>query len=121
MQTLIIFEYLHAATRANSRCYHAFQPVVEQYMANNPQAGHMKLVVIAWDSRHIPVPHSSSFDHQTRLYSTKIHDNAIVKLVGSAMDAKAVFLYMFSASTSPSNTDESSTRYLLQVEENHGE
>ena len=121
MQTLIIFEYLHAATRANSRCYHSFQTVKDRYMANYPQTGHMKLVVIAWDSRHIPVPHSRSLDHQTRLSSTKIHDNANVKLVGSNMDAKAVFLYMFTASTSPSNIDESSTRYLLKVEENQGE
>ena len=71
MQTLIIFEYLHAATRANSRCYHSFQTVKDRYMASNPQTGHMKLVVIAWDSRHIPVPHSRSLDHQTSLSSTK--------------------------------------------------
>ena len=117
---LRILEELHNATRANERCYHAFQGHLDEYMAQNPQLGFVKLIVIAWDTKHIPVMHSTCFEHQTRLYSTKIHDNAIVKLVGCGMDGIAKFLFMLNASTSPSCNDQGIASYFLEVENNQG-
>ena len=116
-----LLEELHAATRANSRVYHVFMPVVQHYRLQNPQVLNPKLVVITWDSRHIPIPHSSNFTHQSCLYSSKIHGNAIVKLVGTGMDGIARYLFMFNASTSPSCNDEGVARYILEVESNQGE
>ena len=123
-----ILERLHNATLANSRCTAVFQPMLREYVRQlklkNPDPdfdpGHIKLVVIPWDTRHIPIPHSSCFTHQIRLYSTKIHGNAIVKLVGCGMDAKGYFLFMLNASTSPSCTDQGMARYLLEVEATQG-
>jgi hypothetical protein len=120
-QTMMhVLEDLHTATAANSRCYAVFQPILQNYMNQNPHLGQVKLVVIPWDSRHIPIPHTSCFSHQLLLYSTKIHGNAIVKLVGSGMDAKGRFLFLLAASTSPACTDQGIARYLLQVEANQG-
>ena len=115
-----ILEDLHSATVANSRCYAVFQPILQNYMNLNPHFGHVKLVVIPWDTRHIPIPHTSCFSHQTRLYSSKIHGNALVKLVGSGMDAIGRFLFLLAASTSPSCTDQGIARYFLHVEANQG-
>ena len=115
-----ILEGLHSATVANSRCYAVFQPLLQTYMNQNPHLGNVKLVVIPWDSRHIPIPHTSCFNHQMRLFSTKIHGNAMVKLVGSGMDAIGKFLFLLAASTSPSCTDQGIARYFLEVEANQG-
>ena len=116
-----ILEDLHSATVNNSRCYAAFLPMLQDFMNRNPHLGQLKLVLIGWDSNHIPISHTSCFTHQQRLYSTKIHDNAIVKLVGCGMDAKGRFLFMLAASTSPSCTDQGLARYLLNVEATQGE
>ena len=78
-----ILDDLHEATAANSRCYTVFGRMLRRYMIQNPHLGEVKLCVCAWDTRHIPIPHSSCFSHQSRLFSTKIHNNAIVKLVGA--------------------------------------
>ena len=115
-----ILEMLHGATLANSRCCAIFRPALENYMQQNPHLGHVKLVVIAWDSRHIPIPHTSSFHHQTRLYSTKNKGNALVKMVGTGMDGIGRYLFTLQASTSPSNTDQATARYLLETENNQG-
>ena len=115
-----ILEDLHSATVANSRCYAVFGPMLQNYMNLNPHLGFVKLVVIAWDSKHIPIPHTFCFSHQQRLYSTKIHGNAAVKLVGAGMDGIGRFLFMLAASTSPSCTDQGMARYLLHVEANQG-
>ena len=115
-----LLERLHSATVANSRCYAVFQEILQDYMNQNPLLGLVKLVIITWDSRHIPIPHSRCFTHQIRLFSSKIKGNAIVKLVGSGMDAIGVFLFMLAASTSPSCTDQGMARYLLEVEANQG-
>jgi hypothetical protein len=113
-----ILEKLHSATVANSRSYAVFRPMVQHYMAMNPHLGFVKLVLIGWDSNHIPIPHTSSFRDQQRLYSSKIHGNAIVKLVGSGMDGIGCFLFMLTASTSPACTDYGMARFLLEVEAN---
>ena len=119
-----ILDDLHAATASNSRCYAMFEQMRLEFMRVNllrdPNFPYHKLVVIAWDSRHIPIPHTGCFTHQQRLYSTKIHGNAIVKLVGTGMNGISVFLFMLAASTSPSCTDQGMAKYLLQVEAAQG-
>ena len=77
-----ILDALHAATAANSRCCAMFIPMMQRFQAQNPLLPQHRLVVVDWDSRHIPIPHTSCFSHQQRLFSTKIHGNAVVKLVG---------------------------------------
>ena len=80
-----LLEELAGATMLNSRAYHAFEGMFNQFKLQNPHIVAPKLVIIAWDSRHIPIPHTSSFNHQRRLFSTKIHGNALVELVSKSV------------------------------------
>ena len=58
-----LFEELAGATMSNSRAYHAFEGMFNQFKLQNPHIVATKLVIIAWDSRHIPIPYSSSFNN----------------------------------------------------------
>ena len=53
-------------------------------------------------------------------FSTKIHGNALVELVGAGMDGIGRFFFMLNASSSPSNTDQNAARYIIEVEANQG-
>ena len=115
-----LLEELHSATMRNTRCATAFLPTMLETMRQNPNLGNLKLVVVSWDSRHIKTQHSSSFDFQKRSYSSKIGNNAIVKLAATGADSVQRFIFMTTASTSPSNTDEAMASFLLDFETNQG-
>ena len=113
------------ATMTNSRLATIFARQVHQYEINNPlliqQHGPMRLVVFEWDSRHLKIMKPENHQHQKRTYSSKIKSNAVVKLVGCTSDAIVRFIYILTASTSPSCTDESLARYMIDMETNLGE
>ena len=115
-----VLEELHGATLRNTRATAAFLPTMFQAQQQNPQLGQLKLVVIAWDTRHVKSQHSSSFNFQRRSFSTKIGDNAVVKIAACGLDSKQKFVYLTSASISPSNTDEALCSYLIDMEATQG-
>lgn len=117
---MALLEELHGATMRNTRCASTFLPTMLEFIRQNPLLGWMKLVVMSWDSRHILTPHSMDFDEQKRSWSTKVSDNAIVKLACSGMDSIQKFVYMCSASISPANTDEALASFLIDLEGNQG-
>ena len=80
----------------------------------------LKLVVVLWDSRHVKCQHSTSFNFQRRSYSTKIGNNAVVKIAACGCDSIQKFVYMTAASISPANTDEAMTRFLMDMETTQG-
>jgi hypothetical protein len=113
-------EELHSATMLNTRFCAAFLPILRRFEQNNPHLGPLQLVGMSWDSRHVHCPHTSSFDHQRRIYSTKIMDNAIIKLAVAGLDGKQRFIYMTSGSISPALTDEGLCSFLIDLEINQG-
>ena len=82
--------------------------------------GHLKLCGVCWDSRHIPIHHCICFPLQKRTFSTKLSDNAIVKLAACGLDGIQKFVYLTTASISPSNTDEAMASFLIDFETNTG-
>ena len=115
-----LLEDFHGATMRNTRFSAAFIPTMNEAIRQNPQLGDLKPVCISWDSRHVKTPHSVSFDFQRRTFSTKIGDNAVVKLAAAGLDALQRFIYLTTASVSPANTDEAISRFLIDLETNQG-
>ena len=115
-----IMEEFHGATMRNTRCSAAFLPTMHRFEQLNPHLGPQKLVCISWDSRCILCPHTSSFDHQKRMFSSKVKDNAIIKLAAAGLDGIQRFIYLTSASISPAMTDEGLCSFLIDLETNHG-
>ena len=93
-----LLEECHAATMSNSRFATAFLPVMNRYYQQqrliDPNFVYPKLVGFCWDSRCVLCPHSSSFDHQRRMFSSKVKDNAIIKLACAGLDGVQRFIYM---------------------------
>ena len=116
-----VLEELHHATMLNTRFTAAFLPTLQRFLQLNPHLGQLKLVGICWDSNCVLCPHTSSFDHQKRIFSTKVHDNAIIKLCATGLDGKRRFMYIASASISPACTDEGLCSFLVDLETNQGE
>ena len=116
-----VLEELHAATLRNTRATASFTPTMLEVQRLNPHLGSLKLVVVVCDSRHIKCHHSICFFFQRRTYSTKIGNNAVVKLVACGLDGKQKFIYLTAASISPSNTDEAVCSFLLDMETNQGD
>jgi hypothetical protein len=116
-----ILEELHGATMRNTRFSTTFTPTMIEAMRVNPQLGQLKLVGICWDSRHLLVPHSINFNFQKRTFSTKIGDNAIVKLAACGLDSIQKFIYLTTCSISPTHADGAICRYVMDLEANQGE
>ena len=115
-----LLEEQHAATMRCTRFTATFLPTMREFERLNPHLGPQKLVGESWDGRHLKTPHSSCFDFQRRTYSTKVHDNAIVKLAAAGLDAIQRFMYCTAASISPANTDESISSFIIDLETNQG-
>ena len=115
-----VLEEFHNATMLNTRFTAAFLPTLRRFEQLNPHLGPLKLVCICWDSNCVLCCHTSSFDHQKRMFSTKIKDNAIIKLAATGLDGIRRFLYVAGASISPSCTDEGLCSFLIDLETNQG-
>ena len=115
-----VLEELHGATMRNTRAATSFTPTMLEVMRQNPHLGILKLVIVIWDSRHIKCDHSISFNFQKSSFSSKIGDNAVVKMVACGMDAKEKFVYMTTASISPAHTDEALCSFIMDLETNQG-
>ena len=117
---LEILEELHGATLRNTRFTAAYTPTMNEVMRANPQLGQLKLVGTIWDSRSLRIPHSLDFNFQKSSYSTKIGDNAILKIAACGMDSIQKFIYLTTCSISPRNADGAICRYLMDLEANQG-
>ena len=115
-----LLEELHNATMLNTRFTAAFTPAKQRFEQLNPHLGPQKLVCMCWDSRCVFCHHTSSFDQQKRVFSTKVNDNAIIKLVVSGLDEIQRVIFMSSASISPAATDEGLCSFLIDLEANQG-
>ena len=115
-----IMEEFHGATMRNTRFTAAFLPTMQRFEQQNPHLGPQKLVCISWDSRCVLCPHTLSFDHQKRIFSSKVQNNAITKIVATGLDGIQRFCYMSGASISPANTDEGVCSFLIDLETNQG-
>ena len=116
-----LMEEFHHATMLNTRFTAAFLPTMIRFMQLNPHLGPLKLVGLCWDSRCILCPHTMDFDHQKRQFSSKVKDNAVIKLAVAGLDGVQRFIYMTSCSISPAMTDEGLCSFLIDLETNHGE
>ena len=115
-----ILEELHGATLRNTRFTAAYTPTMNEAMRANPQLGQLKLVGMIWDSRSLECPHSVDFNFQRSSYSTKIGDNAILKIAACGMDGIQKFIYLTTCTISPRNADGAICRYLMDLEATQG-
>ena len=75
-------------------------PRVRGVFNTGPHRG-LRLAILLLDGRHIRVPHSTDYYFQRRTHSTKIHNNAVVKLTVADVTGMPLFSTPLSASFSP--------------------
>ena len=115
-----IMNELVNATALDEKFSAAYAGWVQTFHRQNPNQGQKLLTCVAFDSRLIRTQSSLSFDHQKRTYTTRTNSNGLLKTGGAALDGSQKYIYVTSASISPSHTDESLCSHIVNLETNSG-
>lgn len=102
-----VLEEAHRATNQNERAAALYNHLLQQGQPND------KLVVLVWDTIPIKIQRVGNHSDQRALYSTKIKGHALTRLEACDLEGRPVFNHTFSASTSPTATDEATCFAVL--------